>query len=91
MSQVDVADEPAARSAAGRGTGTVQTRVGNRVRELREDRLMTREELAERAGVSLRTVWSVESGKPCRLPTKRRILEALGLARTDHREVFPHG
>jgi len=52
---------------------------------------MTREELAARAGVSLRTVWSVESGNPCRLPTKRRILEALGLARTDHREVFPHG
>jgi len=69
----------------------VQTRVENRVRELREDRLMTREELAARAGVSLRTVWSVESGNPCRLPTKRRILEALGLARTDHREVFPHG
>ena len=66
-------------------------RLANRVRELREDRLMTREELAERAGISLRTVWSVESGNACRLPTKRKILEALGLTRDAHREVFPHG
>lgn len=69
----------------------VRPRVDNRVRELREDRLMTREELAERAGVSLRTVWSVESGRACRLPTKRKILAALGLTREEHREVFPNG
>ncbi len=52
---------------------------------------MTREELAERAGVSLRTIWSVERGNACRLPTKRKILEALGLSREEHREAFPEG
>ena len=77
-------------SALGGASGqTVHT--GNRVRELREDRLMTREELAERAGLSLRTVWSVESGHTCRLPTKRKILSALGLSLERHREVFPNG
>ena len=62
----------------------------NRVRELREDLLMTREELAERAGVSLRTVWSVEKGVPCRVLTKRRILEALGIPKEEHKTVFPN-
>jgi DNA-binding XRE family transcriptional regulator len=66
-------------------------RNSNRVREIREELLMTREELADRTGLSLRTVWSVESGFPCRLPTKRRILQALRLARDQHRVVFPNG
>lgn len=61
----------------------------NRVRELREARLMTREELARRAGVSERTIWSVENGYPCRIYTKRRILRALGVARSEHLRVFP--
>lgn len=64
---------------------------GNRVRELREERLMTREELARRAGVSERTIWSVEKGHPCRIHTKRRILRALGMARSEHLRVFPRG
>lgn len=75
----------------GEGSAHARSRVANRVRELREDRLMTREELAERAGVSLRTIWSVERGNACRLPTKRKILEALGLSREEHREAFPEG
>lgn len=66
-----------------------QARKANRVRELREDSLMTRAELASRAGVSLRTIWSVESGRPCRLPTKRKILKALGMSAAEHRHVFP--
>lgn len=66
-------------------------RRSNHVREIREERLMTREELADRAGLSLRTVWSVENGFPCRLPTKRRILRGLRLAKGQHRLVFPNG
>lgn len=65
------------------------SRKDNRVRELREERLMTREELARRAGVSERTIWSVENGHPCRIHTKRRILRALGVARSEHLRVFP--
>ncbi len=61
----------------------------NRVRELREEQLVTREELARRAGISLRTVWSVEAGHECRLETKRAILRALGIPRNRHRSVFP--
>ncbi len=64
-------------------------RCENRVREFREDRLMTLEELAHRSGLSVRTVWSVENGYPCRLATKRRILRGLGVARRDHGVVFP--
>lgn len=66
-------------------------RVANRVRDIREECLLTREELAQRAHLSLRTVWSVENGHPCRLPTKRKILEALGIARKDHKILFPNG
>jgi DNA-binding XRE family transcriptional regulator len=73
------------------GNETSSTREANPIRRLREELLMTREELAERAGVSLRTVWSVENGRRCRVPTKRRILHALGVAKRRHREVFPKG
>ena len=63
--------------------------VLNRVREIREERLLTRDDLARRAGVSLRTVWSVGAGHVCRVDTKRAILRALGVARSRHRDVFP--
>lgn len=61
----------------------------NLVRVLREERLMSREELAKRARVSLRTIWSVEAGHACRLETKRSILRALRIARSQYRLVFP--
>jgi DNA-binding XRE family transcriptional regulator len=64
--------------------------ASNRVREIREGLLLTREDLARRARVSLRTVWSVEAGYNCRVETRRSILRALGLARSRYREVFPH-
>jgi DNA-binding XRE family transcriptional regulator len=62
----------------------------NRVRELREGKLLTREDLARRARVSLRTVWSVEAGYNSRVETKRSILRALGVARNRYRDVFPY-
>lgn len=64
-------------------------KTANLVRAFREERLMSREELAKRARVSLRTIWSVEAGHECRLGTKRAILRALGIARSRHRAVFP--
>ena len=51
----------------------------NRVRELRENRLMTQAQLARKAKVALRTIHSVEKGMNCRMDTKRKILLALGL------------
>ena len=53
--------------------------VRNRVRELRENKLMTQAQLARKAKVALRTIHSVEKGMNCRMDTKRKILLALGL------------
>ena len=62
---------------------------GNRVRELRENRLMTQAQLAKKAKVALRTIHSVEKGMNCRMDTKRKILLALGLRFEDKDQVFP--
>ena len=61
----------------------------NRVRELRENRLMTQAQLAKKAKVALRTIHSVEKGMNCRMDTKRKILLALGLRFEDKDQVFP--
>jgi DNA-binding XRE family transcriptional regulator len=62
---------------------------GNRVRELRENKLMTQAQLARKARVALRTIHSVEKGMNCRMDTKRKILLALGLRFEDKDMVFP--
>jgi len=64
-------------------------RVINRVRELRENKLMTQAQLARKAKVALRTIHSVEKGMNCRMDTKRKILLALGLRFEDKDLVFP--
>ena len=63
--------------------------VGNRVREMRENKLMTQSQLARKARVALRTIHSVEKGMNCRMDTKRKILLALGLRFEDKELVFP--
>lgn len=68
--------------------GDTETRA-NRVRELRENRLMTQAQLARKAKVALRTIHSVEKGMNCRMDTKRKILLALGLRFEDKDRVFP--
>ncbi len=60
----------------------------NRVRELRENKLMTQAQLAKKARVALRTIHSVEKGMNCRMDTKRKILLALGLRFEDKSQVF---
>jgi DNA-binding XRE family transcriptional regulator len=59
-----------------------------RVQVLREERLLSKAELARRAGVSVLTIDRVEKGAPCRLDTKRKIILALGLKVTDKSRVF---
>jgi DNA-binding XRE family transcriptional regulator len=66
-----------------------EQRVPNRVRELRENKLMTQAQLARKAKVALRTIHSVEKGMNCRMDTKRKILLALGLRFEDKDQVFP--
>ena len=68
------------------GNGSIRK---NRVRELREDRLMTQAQLARKAKVALRTIHSVEKGMNCRMDTKRKILLALGMRFEDKDHVFP--
>ena len=46
-----------------------EPRVPNRVRELRENKLMTQAQLARKAKVALRTIHSVEKGMNCRMDT----------------------
>lgn len=66
-----------------------KTRVSdNNVRKLRTERMMSKAELARRAGLSTLTIDRVEKGMPCRMDTKRKILEALGLTPTDRVAVF---
>ncbi len=60
----------------------------NNVQTLREDRLLSKAELARRAGVSVLTIDRVERGAPCRVDTKRKIILALGLKVQDKDQVF---
>jgi len=60
----------------------------NNVRKLRMERMMSKAELARRAGLSTLTIDRVEKGMPCRMDTKRKILEALGLTPSDRVKVF---
>jgi DNA-binding XRE family transcriptional regulator len=60
----------------------------NNVQKLREALMMSKAELARKAGLSTLTIDRVESGRPCRLDTKRKILGALGLKVSDKDKVF---
>jgi len=64
-------------------------RESNHVQQLREDQLLSKAELARRAGVSALTVDRIERGEGCRLDTKRKIILALGLKVADKHRVFP--
>ncbi|MGZ5959152.1 MAG: helix-turn-helix transcriptional regulator [Myxococcaceae bacterium] len=63
-------------------------RAPNNVRRMREELLLTKAELARKAGVSPLTVARVESGLDCRVDTKRKIILALGLQPVDRAKVF---
>lgn len=60
----------------------------NNVQQLREDLLLSKAELARRAGVSPLTIDRIERGEACRLDTKRKIILALGLKVSDKDKVF---
>ena len=60
----------------------------NRLRETRIQKMMSKAELARRANLSVLTIDRVEKGLGCRMDTKRKILEALGLSLADRVRVF---
>ena len=89
----DVGSPPVPATAAppervGKGGAKQPGREQNRVRQLRSERMMSKAELARRAGLSTLTIDRVEKGMPCRMDTKRKILEALGLTPTARVTVF---
>ncbi len=52
--------------------------TSNPLRAARERLMISKSELARKAGVSFVTLGRLEAGKPCRLDTKRRIVRVLG-------------
>ena len=60
----------------------------NVVKQLREQRMISKAELARLAGVSPVTVDRIERGEDCRLETKRKIILALGFSLAEKNKVF---
>ena len=60
----------------------------SKLRRYREENLISKAELSRKAGLSPITINRIEEGFPCRIDTKRKILEALGLVVKDKHLVF---
>ena len=60
----------------------------NIVKKIREELLMSKAELARKAGVSSLTIDRIEKGKSCRMETKRKIILALGYNLAEKNKVF---
>ncbi len=69
-------------AASGKGA------INNNLRHYRIENMMSKAELARKAGLSVLTVARIEKGYGCRMDTKRKILKALGLKLVDRRMVF---
>ena len=61
----------------------------NNIRKIREKLLMSKAELARKAGVSPLTIQRIEQGKNCRMETKRKLILALGYSLSEKGKVFP--
>ena len=61
----------------------------NNLRKIREKLLMSKAELARKAGVSPLTIDRVEQGKNCRMETKRKLVLALGYSISEKSKIFP--
>ncbi len=70
---------------SGRG---ILMKTPNNVRTLREKKLMSKSELARKAGVSTVTIDRIERGEGCRLETMRKIILGLGYTLEDRDKVF---
>jgi len=60
----------------------------NNLKSIRESRLMSKAELARKAGVSSLTIDRVERGEACRMETMRKIILALGYSLEEKSKVF---
>ncbi len=71
------------------GPAKTKNYVKNFVQKFREELLMSKAELARKAGLSALTIDRIEAGMTCRMDTKRKIILALGLKLSDKDKVFP--
>ena len=62
----------------------------NLVQKIREELLISKSELARKAGVSPLTIDRLENGKGCRMDTRRKIILALGYDLSDKDKIFPN-
>jgi len=60
----------------------------NSLKRYREKILISKAELASKAGISVMTIDRIEKGKSCRLETKRKIILALDLKLSERHKVF---
>jgi len=60
----------------------------NTVKKTREELLLSKAELARKAGVSPLTIDRIERGKDCRMETKRKIILALGYNLSEKDKIF---
>jgi len=60
----------------------------NTVKKIREELLLSKAELARKAGVSPLTIDRIERGKDCRMETKRKIILALGYKLSEKDKLF---
>ena len=67
---------------------TITVTKSNSVRQLREDQMMSKAELARKASVTVQTIDRIERGFDCRVDTKRKIIEALGCKLSERTKIF---
>lgn len=60
----------------------------NRVQEYRDNLMMSKAELARKAGISVQTLNRIEHGEACRVDTQRKILVALDVKVEDKKKIF---
>ena len=61
----------------------------NNLKQIRNKALLSKVELARKAGVSVLTISRIEDGMECRMDTKRKVIQALGLKISEKERVFP--
>ena len=61
----------------------------NNLKQIRAKVLLSKAELARKAGVSVLTISRIEQGQECRMDTKRKVIQALGYKIEERKKVFP--
>jgi len=61
----------------------------NSLNKIRESLMISKAELARKAGISPLTVDRIEKGEACRMETKRKIIFALGKDLSEKNKIFP--